>query len=224
MRVSLLSGALLAMPVIVYQLLRFILPGLTTKEKRWVMIAVPSASVLFAGGVLFAYYVMLPPAIQFLTTFLDVQTAPRLSNYMGFVINIMFWIGISFEVAPFDIYSCKAASDYRKRIIKTMAYCHCCYCCHRCGHYSDGGSCEYGVIDASPDRPLFPECPAGFHGVTISPINPSSVTSISRAESTWLVTILSIRVTTLWLLEVKPATFHWFSPILRMPSHKTGTT
>ena len=37
MRVSLLSGVLLAMPVIVYQLLRFILPGLTTKEKRWVM-------------------------------------------------------------------------------------------------------------------------------------------------------------------------------------------
>jgi len=97
MRVSLLSGVILAMPVIVYQLLRFILPGLTTKEKRWVGIAVPSASVLFAGGVLFAYYVMLPPAIQFLTTFLDVQTAPRLSNYMSFVINIMFWIGISFE-------------------------------------------------------------------------------------------------------------------------------
>lgn len=97
MRVSLLSGVILAMPVIVYQLLRFILPGLTTKEKRWVGIAVPSASVLFAGGVIFAYYVMLPPAIQFLTTFLDVQTAPRLSNYMSFVINIMFWIGISFE-------------------------------------------------------------------------------------------------------------------------------
>lgn len=97
MRVSLLSGVILAMPVIVYQLLRFILPGLTTKEKRWVGIAVPSASVLFAGGVLFAYYVMLPPAIQFLTTFLDVQTAPRLSNYMSFVINIMFWIGVSFE-------------------------------------------------------------------------------------------------------------------------------
>jgi sec-independent protein translocase protein TatC len=41
MRVSLLSGVLLAMPVIVYQMLRFILPGLTTKEKRWVGIAVP---------------------------------------------------------------------------------------------------------------------------------------------------------------------------------------
>jgi sec-independent protein translocase protein TatC len=97
MRVSLLSGVVLAMPVIVYQMLRFILPGLTTKEKRWVGIAVPSATVFFAGGVLFAYYIMLPPAIQFLTTFLGVHTAPRLSNYMNFVINLMFWIGVSFE-------------------------------------------------------------------------------------------------------------------------------
>lgn len=103
MRVALLSGVILAMPVIVYQMLRFILPGLTSREKRWVAIAVPSASILFAGGVLFAYFVMLPPAIQFLTTFLGVQTAPRLSNYMSFVTNIMFWIGVSFE-APLLIF------------------------------------------------------------------------------------------------------------------------
>lgn len=103
MRVSLLSGVILAMPVIVYQMLRFVLPGLTSKEKRWVGFAVPSATILFAGGVLFAYYIMLPPAIQFLTTFLGVQTAPRLSNYMNFVLNIMFWIGVSFE-APLMIF------------------------------------------------------------------------------------------------------------------------
>jgi sec-independent protein translocase protein TatC len=97
MRVSLLAGFVIAMPVIVYQLLRFLLPGLTSREKRWVGLAVPSATLLFTGGVLFSYYIMLPPAIQFLTTFLDVQTSPRLSNYISFVLNIMFWIGISFE-------------------------------------------------------------------------------------------------------------------------------
>ncbi len=97
MRVSLMSGIVIAMPVIVYQLLRFILPGLTIKEKRWVGLAVPSATVLFAGGVLFTYFFMLPPAINFLTTFLDVETSPRLTNYVNFVLNIMFWIGISFE-------------------------------------------------------------------------------------------------------------------------------
>jgi sec-independent protein translocase protein TatC len=97
MRVSLLAGLVLAMPVIVYQLLRFVLPGLTFKEKRWVGFAVPAATILFASGVLFAYFIMIPPAIQFLTTFLEVQTAPRLSNYISFVLNIMFWLGIFFE-------------------------------------------------------------------------------------------------------------------------------
>ena len=103
MRVSLLSGVVFAMPVIVYQLLRFILPGLTSKEKRWIRLAVPSATILFASGVYFAFEYMLPPAIEFLTTFLDVQTSPRLSNYISFVINIMFWIGISFE-APLLVF------------------------------------------------------------------------------------------------------------------------
>lgn len=97
MRVSMLAGVIVAMPVIVYHLLRFILPGLKPNEKRWIAVAVPSATILFAGGILFAYFVMLPPSIKFLTTFLDIQTSPRLANYMNFVLNLLFWIGVSFE-------------------------------------------------------------------------------------------------------------------------------
>ena len=41
---------------------------------------------------------MLPAAIPFLVSFLGVKTTPRLSNYIGFVTNMMFWIGISFEL------------------------------------------------------------------------------------------------------------------------------
>jgi len=103
MRVSLLSGVVFAMPVIVYQFLRFILPGLKPNEKKWVIIAVPAATVLFAGGIAFTYFIMLPPAIKFLTTFLAIQTAPRLKNYMDFVLNLLFWVGISFE-SPLLIY------------------------------------------------------------------------------------------------------------------------
>jgi sec-independent protein translocase protein TatC len=97
MRVSLLSGVVLAMPVIVYQLLMFVLPGLTPDEKRWVYLAVPVASLLFLSGVLFAFFVMLPAAVQFLVTFLNVPTHPRISTYINFVTNLMFWIGLSFE-------------------------------------------------------------------------------------------------------------------------------
>ncbi len=80
MRVALMGGVILSMPVIVYELLLFILPGLTDKERKWVYIAVPFASLLFFGGVLFSFKVMLPRAIPFLTTFLGVLTRPSISN------------------------------------------------------------------------------------------------------------------------------------------------
>lgn len=97
MKVALLSGAILAMPVIVYELLSFIAPGLTPKERRWVYAAVPFATILFLTGVAFSYFVMLPSAIPFLLEFLGVKTTPRLSNYIGFTTNLLFWVGVSFE-------------------------------------------------------------------------------------------------------------------------------
>lgn len=97
MRVSLLSGFTLALPFILYQLIAFILPGLTKKEKQWLVISIPFASLLFISGVLFAYFVMLPAAVPFLVEFLGIRTIPRLSNYINFTTNLLFWIGVSFE-------------------------------------------------------------------------------------------------------------------------------
>jgi sec-independent protein translocase protein TatC len=97
MRVSLISGLVLAMPVIVYQLLRFTVPGLTREERRYLWIIVPSASFLFLVGVAFAYFVMLRAAVPFLISFLDIPTSPRPQSYFGFIGRLMFWIGASFE-------------------------------------------------------------------------------------------------------------------------------
>lgn len=98
-RVALLSGAALAMPVIVYQLLAFVIPGLTRKERRWVYISVPFTTILFIVGILFAWYIMVPSAIDFLANFrsdlfLNEWTA---REYVSFVISIAFWIGVSFQ-------------------------------------------------------------------------------------------------------------------------------
>ncbi len=98
MKVSLLSGFILALPFILYELLAYVLPGLTDNERHWVLISIPLASLFFLIGVAFCYFVMLPAAIPFLTGFLGVKTTPRLSSYIGFVTNMMFWIGISFEL------------------------------------------------------------------------------------------------------------------------------
>jgi sec-independent protein translocase protein TatC len=97
MRVSLISGFVLAMPVIVYQFIRFIVPGLTREERRYLWIIVPSASLLFLAGVAFAYFVLLRAALPFLLSFLDIPTAPRPKSYFGFVARLMFWLGVSFQ-------------------------------------------------------------------------------------------------------------------------------
>jgi sec-independent protein translocase protein TatC len=98
MKVSLLGGFVLAMPVIVYQTLAFILPGLRRSERIWLFIMVPFATLLFAGGVAFTWFVMLPAAIPFLTNFMGITTQVRPENYFEFVTRIMFWIGVCFEM------------------------------------------------------------------------------------------------------------------------------
>jgi sec-independent protein translocase protein TatC len=98
MRVSLLSGLTLGMPFVVYQGMRFILPGLTARERWWLILGVPFASLLFLGGVAFTWYVMLPTAVPFLTGFLGITTQVRPSSYFAFITSLMFWIGVSFEM------------------------------------------------------------------------------------------------------------------------------
>lgn len=97
MRVSLLAGFVLALPVILYEFLAFIMPGLEPAEKKWVYWTIPFITLMFILGAAFAFLVMLPAAIPFLTSFLGVQTVPRLSNYINFVSNLIFWIGMSFQ-------------------------------------------------------------------------------------------------------------------------------
>ncbi len=98
MRVSLLCGLVFGMPFIVYQVMRFILPGLKDNERLWLYLVVPFASLLFAGGVAFTWFVMIPTAVPFLMNFLGITTHVRPQNYFSFITTLMFWIGLSFEM------------------------------------------------------------------------------------------------------------------------------
>ncbi|MFN3928237.1 MAG: twin-arginine translocase subunit TatC [Thermoflexus sp.] len=98
MRVALLTGFTLAFPYIVYQILAFIYVGLLPHERRLVLLLVPLATILFLGGAAFTYFVMMPVAIPFLTTFAGIRTEPRPSSYLSFVVSLMFWLGLSFEM------------------------------------------------------------------------------------------------------------------------------
>ena len=71
MKISLISGAILATPLIGYQLLCFVTPGLTPRERRSLYWIIPGVTICFLGGVAFAYFVMVPAAIPFLLGFLS---------------------------------------------------------------------------------------------------------------------------------------------------------
>jgi sec-independent protein translocase protein TatC len=104
MRVSLLSGFSLAFPYILFETFSFINPGLKRRERIFILISIPFAAALFLAGLAFAYKVMLPTALPFLLEFMGIKTVPRPSNYIRFVTNLMFWIGISFQF-PLIIYT-----------------------------------------------------------------------------------------------------------------------
>lgn len=104
-KVSLLSGAVLSMPLILYQFWRFIEPGLTSNERRYVFVFLPSALLLFVLGILFAWFVLIPAAVFFLANFLGTifKTDWTPSGYIGFVLRMLFWIGLAFEM-PVIVY------------------------------------------------------------------------------------------------------------------------
>ncbi|MBK8047921.1 MAG: twin-arginine translocase subunit TatC [Anaerolineales bacterium] len=99
-KVSITAGAMLAMPVILYQVIAFIAPGLYPNEKRNLILLIPGAMLLFAIGVAFAYFLLVPAAVRFLQEFLGDIIAQdwTIDRYISFVTRIVFWIGVAFEM------------------------------------------------------------------------------------------------------------------------------
>lgn len=122
MKVSLLGGFILGMPFIIYQLMAFILPGLKTSERRWLLLIVPFATILFAGGVAFTWFVMLPTAVPFLTNFLGITTQVRPENYFDFITRLMFWIGLCFEMPLVIMFLAKLKFVSAKQLLEGWRY------------------------------------------------------------------------------------------------------
>lgn len=99
MKVSLLGGFILALPVVVYEMIMFIAPGLTPRERRYLLLLLPGVTGAFVAGVLFGYFVLLPQALHFLLTFnTDIATPMiRVGSYVNLVIRLLFWLGVVFE-------------------------------------------------------------------------------------------------------------------------------
>ena len=124
MKVALLCGVILAMPVIVYQLARFIAPGLTKKERRYLYLLVPGATLCFVTGVAFAYFVMLPAALPFLGSFMAdlIEQNWAIGEYLSFVTSLLFWIGVAFELPLFVYFLAKAGVIDAQMLSKNRKY------------------------------------------------------------------------------------------------------
>ncbi len=99
-RVALLAGIAISMPMVLYQLMAFVGPGLTRQEKRWVYPIVFGASFAFVAGAAFAYYVELPPAFRFLLSTPGDVAKPflKVGSYVNFVTRLMLVTGLVFEL------------------------------------------------------------------------------------------------------------------------------
>lgn len=98
-RVALLVGAMIAIPVITYEVLMFVLPGLTRKEKRMILLSLPAVTGLFIVGVAFAWFVLIPPSLGFLAGFQPTLFKPEWTAdlYLSFVTSLVFWMGVAFQ-------------------------------------------------------------------------------------------------------------------------------
>ena len=90
-RVAFISGLVLALPFLVYQLVMFVRPGLTSTEKKYLYFILPSVTLAFAAGVAFGYFVLIPPVTRFLITFGSDIASPqiRVGNFVSLMMKLL---------------------------------------------------------------------------------------------------------------------------------------
>jgi sec-independent protein translocase protein TatC len=99
-KIALIAGLMLVFPFVMYQLWKFLSPGLLPKERRFVGYFVVLSTVFFSIGVLFCYLALLPMAIPFLLTYKteDLTAILRIGDYIDFVLKFLLASGIVFEL------------------------------------------------------------------------------------------------------------------------------
>jgi sec-independent protein translocase protein TatC len=101
--VSLWAALLLALPVVLWQLWAFLAPAIEEHRQRAIAMVVLFATALGLGGVAFGYWVVLPPAIHFLTNYdsSHFQILVRARDYYRFVTFVLLGVALAFEVPVF---------------------------------------------------------------------------------------------------------------------------
>ena len=124
LKVSVLCGAIVAFPYVIWEIWRFISPALYDNEKKAVGKAFSLSSLLFYTGVAVGYFVVLPVCLMFFMNFSvsdDIVNTISLNSYISLFVSMVFLIGILFEfpvliliLGQLGLVSCKALKSSRK--------------------------------------------------------------------------------------------------------------
>ena len=99
-RVAVLTGSTISMPVIFYQVLAFLVPAFSKREKRIIIGSVFLMFLLFVAGIAFAWYAVFPIAMQFFASFSSEQLLPwyNVSDYLSFTTGLLLAFGLVFQL------------------------------------------------------------------------------------------------------------------------------
>lgn len=116
-KVALAAGVLFASPAIFYQIWRFIAPGLSGREKRWVLPFVFCATFFFVAGAFFCYRFVLPVAFKYFIEqyeTMGVSPAIRIGEYFTFFFRMVLAFSATFELPVFTFFLVRVGIwDYR---------------------------------------------------------------------------------------------------------------
>jgi len=100
MKISIMAGFLLALPLVLYQAWAFVAPGLYSHEKKLVLPLVVSSTLLFLTGMLFCYFIVFGKVFAFISSFApkSISVAPDIEAYFNFVLGMFMAFGLAFEV------------------------------------------------------------------------------------------------------------------------------
>ncbi len=100
MQVFIVTGIIGAMPVLLYQIWQFIAPGLLPNERKYAWWIVFFTSVCFLSGIAFAYFILVPTALAFFSTFgTDIfELNIAINEYISFILSLVLGAGIVFEL------------------------------------------------------------------------------------------------------------------------------
>jgi sec-independent protein translocase protein TatC len=118
------AALLISLPVILYQLYAFVLPAFSPTERRVATPLLLLVPFLFIGGVVFCYFVVLVPALDFLLNFNadEFNTQVRARDYYSFITLLMLAMGLGFQLPVGILAACKLGVTSAEKLRRSRRY------------------------------------------------------------------------------------------------------